>query len=218
MTGLLQNRSAAGKLLALKLAIYTNRADVLVLALPRGGVGVAFEIAKKLHLPLDICLVRKLGARRHKELAIGAIAPGVIILNQDIIDSLQISPEEINQVIAEEKQELARRERAYRGACPLQKITNRTIILVDDGIATGATLRAAIATLRQEQPASIVVAVPVASASVCEELKTEVEQIICLSKPAELHSISLWYKDFSQTTDAEVCYFLAESEREFKLL
>jgi putative phosphoribosyl transferase len=215
MTVVLQNRTQAGQLLALKLAAYANRSDVLVLALPRGGVPVAFEIAKTLNLPLDICLVRKLGVPGRKELAMGAIATGgTLVINRDVVDWLHISPDMVQQVIVQEQQELERRDRAYRGDRPLPEIENRTIILVDDGIATGSTLRAAIATLRQQNPREIVVAVPIASSIVCQELKAEVDQVVCLRKPEPLNSISLWYEDFSQTSDEEVRTLLAQAARD----
>jgi predicted phosphoribosyltransferase len=211
MSVILQNRRQAGRLLASKLASHANRPEVLVLALPRGGVPVAFEIATRLNLPLDVCLVRKLGVPGRRELAMGAIAAGgTKIINEAVVEEFHISPEAFQRVVEEEQQELTRRERLYRGNCPPAAVPGRTIILVDDGIATGATLKAAIAVLRQQQPKAIVVAVPVASPTVCEELQEEVEQVICLSQPDSLHSISLWYEDFSQTTDAEVEGLLRE--------
>ena len=202
---LLENRTQAGRLLALKLKQFTDHPQGLVLGLPRGGVPVASEIAKSLHLPLDICLVRKLGAPGRKELAMGAIATGGIrVLNQDIIDWLKIPDSAIEEVAREELVELSRRERTYRGDRPLPEIANRIIILVDDGIATGATLRAAIAVLKPQHPSSIIVAVPVASLDIAQQLETEVDQLVCLRKPEQLNSISLWYEDFGQTTDQEV--------------
>lgn len=216
MNALLHNRTEAGQLLASRLTVYADRAnDVLVLALPRGGVPVACEIARKLHLPLDVCLVRKLGVPGHKELAMGAIAlRDVTILNRDVVNWLHVSQAAIERVTAQEKQELERRDRAYRGNRPFPEIRDRIIILVDDGIATGATIRAAIAALRQQQPKEIVIAVPVAVPSVCQELKPEVDKLICLKTPEPLHSISLWYEDFSQTSDEEVRCLLAQEERE----
>ncbi|HAC62512.1 MAG TPA: phosphoribosyl transferase [Cyanothece sp. UBA12306] len=217
MSIIFYNRTKAGQYLAEKLAIYSNRPDVLILALPRGGVPVAFEIAKKLNLPLDICLVRKLGVPKRKELAMGAIASGgVRLINQEVVDWLKISPEIIEEVAAEEQRELERRDRAYRGNKPLPLIKNQTIILVDDGIATGSTIKAAIAALKQQQPNKIIVAVPVASDVVCRELAKEVDQVICLSIPEPLNSISIWYEDFSQTTDDEVRYLLAKAIKEVR--
>ncbi len=207
-----QNRTEAGQLLAEKLAAYANRPDVLVLGLPRGGVPVAFEVAKALNVPLDICLVRKLGVPEQPELAMGAIATGgVMVLNDNAIQWQGISKEAIATVAATEQQELERRDRIYRGDRPIPDVSQRTIILIDDGIATGSTLRAAIATLRQQQPECIVVAVPVAPPSTCNELKAEVDKVVCLITPESLCSISLWYEDFSQTTDEEVCNLLAQA-------
>ncbi len=205
----LANRKEAGVLLASKLTHYANSQDVLVLGLPRGGVPVAFEIAKALNLPLDIFLVRKLGAPRRKELAIGAIAMGgIIVMNQDILEWLKIKQSAIESIIHHEKQELQRRDRAYRGNRPFPEIENRTIIIVDDGIATGATLRVAITALKQQNPKSIVIAIPVAPPSILREFQDLVNEIICLKQPKSLSSISLWYQDFSQTTDEEVCQLL----------
>lgn len=202
-------------MLALKLTVYANRPDVLVLALPRGGVPVAFEIAQALNLPLDICLVRKLGVPERQELAMGAIATGgVRIINQDVVEWLDISPETIDQVATREEQELQRRDRAYRGDHPFSPVKDRTIILVDDGIATGSTVLAAIAALQQQEPAKIVVAVPVIPPSVCHKLQAVVDKVVCLRKPSQLHSISLWYENFSQTSDQEVRQLLTQSEHQ----
>lgn len=206
---LLENRTEAGRLLALKLKPYTNHQNGLVLALPRGGLPIAYEIAKSLDLPLDICLVRKLGVPKRPELAMGAIATnGVKVLNQDIIDWLNIKPNTIESVINQELRELERRDHSYRGDRQLPKITNQIIILVDDGIATGATLRAAITVLKQQQPSKIIIAVPVVCVDIAQELELEVDELICLNKPERLNSISLWYQDFRQITDEEVRYFL----------
>lgn len=204
-----RNRTEAGKLLAAQLTEYAHCPDILVLGLPRGGVPVAYEVAKELNAPLDICLVRKLGVPGHKELAMGAIAiGGVRVMNENIVDSLQISQATIDQVVAIEMRELDRRSHAYRGDLPPLEVKNRTIILVDDGIATGATIRAAIATLKKQQPQKLVVAVPVAAVSTCEELRAEVDQVISVITPADLYAIGIWYEDFQQTTDAEVCELL----------
>lgn len=206
------NRTEAGKQLADKLNAFKNRQDVLVLALPRGGVPVAFEIATKLNLPLNLCLVRKLGVPHHPELAMGAIASdGVRILNQDIVNWLNISPSVIEQVAQKEEKELQRRDRAYRGNKPYPEIRHQTVILVDDGIATGSTIKAAISAIKSKNPQQIILAVPVVSASACQMLGSEVEQIICLEMPRNLRSISLWYDDFSQTSDQEVCDLLART-------
>lgn len=212
MSRVFRNRTEAGQLLARELTIYANRPDVLVLGLPRGGVPVAFEVAKALRLPLDICIVRKLGVPGHSELAMGALASGdVMVLNEEVIQEIGISQEVINKVAAKEKQELLRRERTYRGKRPISNLKNRNIILVDDGIATGSTLRAAINSLRQQQPKSIVVAVPVAPPLTCKELKKEVDEVVCLLMPEPLYAIGLWYEGFSQTTDQEVSNLLAQA-------
>ena len=211
MTAKFRNRTEAGQMLASRLSIYA-RDDVTILALPRGGVPVAFEVAKSLQVPLDICLVRKLGVPDHQELAMGAIAMhDVLVINHSIVEKLNISRDTIDRAIAIEKQELARRERMYRGDRPFPSLSDRTVILIDDGIATGATLRAAISAIRQSDPAEIIVAVPVAPESTCTELLSVVDKVICLKKPEPLYSISYWYEDFSQTTDAEVKQLLAKS-------
>ncbi|MEB3148966.1 MAG: phosphoribosyltransferase [Sphaerospermopsis sp.] len=200
-----RNRKEAGKMLAQNLTAYANEENLLVLALPRGGVPVAFEVAKALNAPLDVCIVRKLGVPGHKELAMGAIASGGIgVLNSDVINTLGIDKETIQAVAAEELQELQRRDRTYRGdALPLN-VENKTVILIDDGIATGSTMRAAIGILQQQQPQKIVVAIPVAPASTYKELQSEVDEIVCLQIPEILSAIGLWYEDFAQTTDEEV--------------
>lgn len=214
-----RDRTEAGQLLAAELTKYANRDDVLVLGLPRGGVPVAYEIAKALNAPLDICLVRKLGVPGQKELAMGAIAPdNVIVLNQEILRSLEISRETLLDVAAEEKQELERRDRKYRGDRPHPEVHDRVVILVDDGIATGSTLRAAVATLRQRQPQKLVAAVPVAPPSTCASLKEILDEVVCLSTPDPLYSIGMWYKDFSQTSDEEVQQLLGRSSQEFPVI
>lgn len=207
-----RDRTEAGKLLASQLTAYADRSDVLVLGLPRGGIPVAYEVATALHVPLDICLVRKLGVPHQRELAMGAIAPGdIVILNNDVLQSLAISQDAIQQVVDEEKQELERRERVYRGDRPLPDVRDQVVILVDDGIATSSTLRAAIATLQQQHPKQIIVAVPVAPPSVCEALKELVDEVICWTTPDPMSAIGMWYQDFSQTTDKEVCDLLERS-------
>jgi putative phosphoribosyl transferase len=176
-----------------------------VLALPRGGVPVAFEVAEALHAPLDIFLVRKLGVPGQEELAMGAIATGgVRVLNEDVVRYLNIPGEVIDAVATDEQRELERRERAYRGDRPAPDACGRTVILVDDGLATGSTMRAAAAALRRQQPARIVVAVPVASAQTCDEFRREVDDIVCTVTPEPFHGVGMWYQDFSQTTDEEV--------------
>jgi putative phosphoribosyl transferase len=205
------DRNQAGQILATKLKAFAKRTDVIVLGLPRGGIPVAFEVAKALRLPLDVCLVRKLGVPGHQELAMGAIASdGVRVLNDDIVNSLGISSHKIEEVAAKELRELQRRDRAYRGDRPSPNLQDRTIILVDDGIATGASMRAAITVLREKQPRSIIVATPMAPSSTCKELRTEVDDVVCLIMPEPFYAIAFWYDYFPQTTDEEVCKLLAE--------
>lgn len=202
---LFKDRTAAGQLLAGELAAYANRSDVLVFALPRGGVPVAFEVAKALNAPLDVFLVRKLGVPGHEELAMGAIASGgVRVLNEEVVQELRISEAAIAQVAAKEQQELERRERLYRDNRPIPALHGRTVILVDDGLATGATMRAAIMASRQQQPARIVVAVPTSSPETCREIKAKVDEIICAMTPCPFYSVGLCYDNFPQTTDEEV--------------
>jgi putative phosphoribosyl transferase len=207
-----RDRKQAGKLLSDRLKRYARNRDTLVLALPRGGVPVAFEIARALNLPLDVCLVRKLGVPGRKELAMGAIGQGGIrVINESIVEDLHVSRAAIAQVAEEEEIELARRDHLYRGERPLPDVAGKTVILVDDGIATGATLKAAILTLKARHPRSIVLAVPVAPPEVCYQLEEWVDQVICLSQPETLQSISLWYDDFAQTNDEEVTELLAKA-------
>ena len=205
-----RDRIDAGKQLAARLADYADRDDVLVLALPRGGVPVAYEVAKAVRAPLDIFLVRKLGVPGHEELAMGAIATGgVRVLNDDVVDYLRIPGEVIDAVAADELRELERRERAYRGDRPEPDVRGKTIILVDDGLATGSTMRAAASALRQQNPARIVVAVPVSAPQTCNEYRMGVDEIICASTPEPFMGVGQWYLDFSQTTDEEVRKLLA---------
>jgi putative phosphoribosyl transferase len=207
-----RDRKQAGQLLSDCLKGYARNRDTLVLALPRGGVPVAFEIARALNLPLDVCLVRKLGVPGRKELAMGAIGQGGIrVINESIVEDLHVSRAAIAKVAEEEEIELARRDHLYRGDRPLPDIAGKTVILVDDGIATGATLKAAILTLKARHPRSIVLAVPVAPPEVCYQLEEWVDQVICLSQPETLQSISLWYDDFAQTRDEEVTELLAKA-------
>jgi putative phosphoribosyl transferase len=206
-----RDRTEAGQLLAAQLKEYAHRPDVLVLGLPRGGVPVAFEVAQALSSPLDICLVRKLGVPGHRELALGAIAAGgVRVLNHDVINWLNISSHTIEEVAARELQELQRRERAYRGNRLRPEICDRTVILVDDGLATGATMRAAVTVLKSQQPRQLIVAVPVAPREACAVLRTEVDRVICLATPEPFQAIGLWYDNFAQTTDQEVRTLLAD--------
>ncbi|WP_416669894.1 phosphoribosyltransferase [Egbenema bharatensis] len=207
-----QNRTEAGKQLAARFKPYADRPDVLVLGLPRGGVPVAYEVAKALNLPLDICLVRKLGVPGHKELAMGAIASGgVRVLNYDVVGWLGIAGKVIDEVANRELRELQRRDRAYRGDRPPPDIRDRIVILVDDGIATGATMRAAISVLDAQKPAYLIVGVPVAPSETCDALKSEADEVVCLLTPEPFYAIGLWYEDFSQTTDETVRKLLADS-------
>jgi predicted phosphoribosyltransferase len=210
-----RNRREGGRLLAEKLTAYAVRPDVLVLALPRGGVPVAYDVARRLAAPLDVFLVRKLGAPGYEELAMGAVATGgVRVLNDEIVNGLGIPSYVIDAVAAQEQQELARRERLYRGGRPPPDVRDRTVILVDDGLATGATMRAAIMALRQLQPARIVVATPTAPPETCEELRSEVDEVICAITPEPFLAVGHWYEDFSQTTDDEVRDLLARQLRQ----
>src|SRR3982074_2868160 len=208
--GLFRDRRDAGRGLAEKLTAYANRPDVLVLALPRGGVPVGYEVARALGAPLDVFVVRKLGLPGHEELAMGAVATGgVRVLNDQLIERLGIPEHVIDAVAARERQELARRERLYRRGRPPPVVRGRTVILVDDGLATGATMHAAIQALRQQNPARIVVAVPTASPETCEEIRAKADDVICASTPEPFHAVGRWYQDFSQTTDEEVGFLLA---------
>jgi len=210
-----RDRTDAGQQLAVRLAKYANRPDVIVLALPRGGVPVAFEVAKALGAPLDVFLVRKLGVPGWEELAFGAIASGGIrVLNPDIVQRLGLSHEVIDRVAAVAQQELERREHKFRGDRPPLQLRGRIVIVIDDGIATGATVRAAVQAIRQQEPASVVLAVPVAPPQTCAELREQVDDLVCLKTPVELDAIGLWYKDFGQTTDDEVCELLAQARGE----
>ncbi len=208
-----RDRTEAGQQLAAKLMAYAHRPDVLVLALPRGGVPVACSVAKALDAPLDIFLVRKLGVPGHEELAMGAIATGdVRVLNEDVVQYLRIPGEVIDAVAQAEQRELERREQAYRGDRPKLDVRGHTVILVDDGLATGSTMRAAALALRQQQPARIIVAVPVASPSSCDEFKGMVDECVCVVTPEPFYAVGLWYEDFTQSTDEEVRQLLAQTQ------
>ena len=210
-----RNRTEAGRVLAQELRVYANRDDVIVLALPRGGVPVAFDVAHALHAPLDVFVVRKLGVPGHEELAMGAIASGrVLVVEPSVVEDLAIPMEVVLDVAAREEQERLRREREYRGDRPAPDVRGRTVILVDDGLATGSTMRAAVAALRKLEPAKIVVAVPVAVRSTCEELAEEVDEVVCARTPEPFYAVGEWYADFSQTTDEEVRDLLARAEQE----
>lgn len=200
-----RDRTDAGRQLAARLKRYADRQDVLVLALPRGGVPVAYEVAKELNAPLDVFVVRKLGVPGHQELAMGAIASGgVRVLNEDIVNYLSIPDEIIDAIAAVEQRELERRERAYRDDRPPPDVKGRVVILIDDGLATGSTMRAAAASLRLQKPGRIVVAVPVSSPETCDEFRSEVDEIVCAVTPEHFQGVGLWYEDFSQTSDEEV--------------
>ena len=206
-----RDRRDAGRLLAAELSAYAHRPDVIVLALPRGGVPVAYEAARVLGAPLDVFVVRKLGVPGHDELAMGAVASGgVRVLNEAIVKGLHIPDDLIEQVTAREMGELQRRELLYRGGRPPPDLRGRTLILVDDGLATGATMQAAIAALRRRQPAKIVVAVPVAARETCAALRKEADEVICAATPEPFLAVGYWYQDFSQTSDEEVGDLLAE--------
>jgi predicted phosphoribosyltransferase len=204
-----KNRQEAGEALTKQLTAYQNQSDTYILALPRGGVPVAFEVAKVLHLPLDVYIVRKLGVPGHEELAAGAIASdGTLVLNTDIVDSLGLSTEEVNAVIKIEREELDRRNKLYRKEAPFPDLTGKVIILIDDGLATGATMRAAITAIKKSKPTKIIVAVPVGMPDVCKILENEVDQVICLLTPEPFYGVGTGYEDFSQTEDEEVIHLL----------
>ena len=212
-----QNRKDAGQQLAARLSSYAGRSDVVVLALPRGGVPVAYEVAKELSAPLDIFLVRKLGVPGYEELAMGAIASGgTRVINDDVVRYLNIPGEVIDAVAMEEQRELERRERTYRDNRPPPNVRGRVVILVDDGLATGSTMRAAAAALRKQEPAQIVVAVPVSAPETCEQLRQEVDEIVCAATPEPFRGVGLWYEDFSQTTDEEVRELLKRSKSRYR--
>jgi predicted phosphoribosyltransferase len=213
MPRVFRNRTEAGRLLAEQLRAYAFQPNVLVLALPRGGVPVAYEVAQALGAPLDVFMVRKLGVPGHEELAMGAIASGgICVLNDDVVEALRIPQNVIEAVAARELRELDRRERAYRRSRPAPDIRGRTIILVDDGLATGSTMRAAVVALRRLEPARIVVAVPTAAPTTCEEFRHEADECICEITPDPFYAVGLWYQDFSQTTDKEVRDLLEKSQ------
>ena len=209
-----RDRRDAGRLLAEKLTPYANRPDVIVLALPRGGVPVAYEVARALNVPLDVFLVRKLGVPGAEEVAMGAVATGgVRVINEGVVRRLGIPQDAIDAETTWERRELARRERLYRGDRPAPDVRGEMVIVVDDGLATGASMQAAIAALRQQQPARIVVAVPTAAPETCEALRAEVDDVVCAITPEPFYAVGLWYEDFSQTTDDEVRELLAAAAR-----
>jgi len=210
-----KDRTDAGQFLARKLEYFRDRPDVLVLGLPRGGVPVAFEVATAIHAPLDVFVVRKLRVPNHEELAFGAIASGgVTVFNEEIIEAVGISEKQINATVAREQIELARRECAYRGDIPSPSRSGASIILIDDGIATGSTMLAAVRALRKENVAEITVAVPVAAAAVCKQLLPGIDSIVCAATPEPFQAVGIWYEDFSQTTDEEVRQLIKRAARQ----
>jgi predicted phosphoribosyltransferase len=204
-----QDRAEAGRVLADRLTKYAGSPDVVVLALPRGGVPVGFQVARSLGAPLDVLSVRKLGVPGREELAMGAIASdGTQVINQTVVGELGISEDTLQAVAAAEHQELERRERTYRGQRPRPELTGKVVLVVDDGLATGATMWAAVAAIRRPRPARVVVAVPVAAASICQALEQAADEVICATTPALFVAVGQAYRDFGQTTDEEVCALL----------
>jgi putative phosphoribosyl transferase len=215
MSAIFADRAEAGRHLAAALSEFNGRADVLVLALPRGGVPVAFEVARALDVPLDVFIVRKLGVPGHEEFAMGAIASGGVQLVDDaVIRQLGLNDRDIQRVVATERRELERRARQYRGDRPLPDIASRTVILVDDGLATGSSMRVAVAALRQEHPSRIVVAVPIAPPETCDALRREADDVVCAVTPEPFYAVGMWYEDFRQTTDEEVHDLIERARRE----
>lgn len=202
-----RDRTEAGRALAQRLMGFAGRGDVVVLALPRGGIVVGYEVAQALAAPLDVFIVRKLGTPGQPELAMGAIASGgVIVLNPDVVHGLNISDEVVRRVAAQEQEEIARREREYRGNRPPLPVRGHAVILVDDGLATGSTMRAAVTAVRDRDPGSIVVAIPVAASPTCDELRSEseVDHVVCLATPEHFQAVGQWYSEFPQVSDQEV--------------
>jgi len=206
------DRRDAGRVLASRLTKYAGRDDVIVLALPRGGVPVAYEVASALGVPMDVFLVRKLGTPGHRELAMGAIASGgVRVLNEDVVHWYGISPSAIERIAREEEEELERRERAYRDDRPPSDFTNKAVILIDDGLATGSTMRAAAQAVRARRPARVVIAVPVGAPQTCAELAAVADEVICVRMPEPFSAVGQWYLNFNQTDDDEVRDLLQKS-------
>ena len=212
MATIFRDRHDAGKRLAQELRFLAGRSDLLVLGLARGGIPVAYEVARALNAPLDVFVVRKLGVPGREESAMGAIATGGIrVLNPDVIRMLGIPANEVERITRAERRELERREQAYRGQRPAPNVTGRTVILVDDGLATGASMFAAVAALRQQAPAAVIVAVPVGAPDTCEALRRTADGCVCAQTPRPFHGVSEWYIDFRQTSDAEVSALLADT-------
>ena len=210
---LFQDRADAGRAVARLLGRYAGRSDVLVLALPRGGVPVAFEVAAALRAPLDVLVVRKLGVPGHEEYAMGALAAGVRVLDDALVRRLGLSAREVEAVVEAEQRELERRERLYRGDAPAPDLAGRTVLVVDDGLATGSTMRAAVRALRGRGPARVVVAVPVGAADTCAALADEADEVACVATPEPFEAVGIWYEDFGQTGDDEVRALLARARR-----
>jgi putative phosphoribosyl transferase len=208
------DRREAGRELAEHLRSYAGREDAIVLALPRGGVPVGYELAEALGLPLDVFVVRKLGTPGHRELAMGAIASGgVRVLNEEVTDSLRIGKEDIDRVAREEEQELRRRDALYRGERPMPSLKDRVAILVDDGLATGSSMRAAVQAVRQLGPSRVVVAVPVGASETCHDLRALADEVVCGRTPYPFSAVGQWYRNFDQTTDEEVRHLLSGQSR-----
>jgi putative phosphoribosyl transferase len=210
---LFADRADAGRQLAEALAEYANDPNVVVLALPRGGVPIGYEVARRLNAPLDVYVVRKLGVPGHEELAMGALAgDGTCIVDENLIATLRIEQSALQEVVEREMDEIVRREREYRDARPQTEISGKIAIVVDDGLATGATMRAAATALRARNPAAIVAAVPVATARTCAGLHNVVDRVVCIQTPEPFHAVGLYYQNFEQTTDEEVRRLLARAE------
>jgi len=204
-----KNRYDAGRQLSNVLTGFANQTDTIVLGLPRGGVPVAYEVASALDVPLDVILVRKLGVPGHEELAMGAIASGgEIVLNDVIVRERHISDEQLQHVVAREQTELSRREQRYRDGNPAHEVCDRTVLLIDDGLATGSTMRAAAMATYKQGPRRIVVAAPISDPEVCEDFRDVVDEIVCLVTPNPFYAVGIWYQDFTPTTDVEVCELL----------
>ena len=210
MRTVFQDRRYAGRTLAVALSAYANRDDVVVLALPRGGVPVAFEVARALRAPLDVFTVRKLGVPGHEEWGFGAIATGGLrVLDRGVVDRLGLPDDLIDRITARERRELERREQVYRGDRPAPVLTGKTVIVVDDGLATGSTMRAAVHALRGLGPARIVIAVPTGARQTCDELPADADAVVCATMPEPFYAVGQQYEDFGPTTDEEVCRLLA---------
>jgi len=215
MSASYQDRFDAGRNLAMRLSEYANRQDVVILALPRGGLPVAFEVAGALKAPLDVFLVRKLGLPGYEELAMGALASGdVRVINEDVVRQFKIPQHVMDAVAAEQQRELERREQMYRAGREPLNVAGKTVILIDDGLATGSTMRAAVQALRLSNAQKIVVAVPVSAADTCENLRSEADQVVCAEAPEDFTAVGRWYVDFTQTTDEEVCELLNRAAHE----